>query len=137
MCIKLNLKEFIRKQRLYSERGTWAILRSFGQSSPHQRKHFQDYNTKLQFFLLRCILTSFILIHFSCEPFRHLNRNDKKHGLVLYSMRSPVLQFQLPTLLLVCVLLVLFVLIVLVFSGEPRQKQGRGLFDRKLVQAPQ
>ena len=25
---------------------------------------------------------------------------------------------------------------VLVLSGEPRQKQGRGLVDRKLVQAP-
>ena len=49
----------------------------------------------------------------------------------------PVLQFQLPALLFVCVLFVLFLLFVLVLSGEPRQKQGRGLFDRKLVQAPQ
>ena len=30
----------------------------------------------------------------------------------------------------------LFVLIVVVLSGEPRQKQGRWLVDRKLVQAP-
>ena len=27
----------------------------------------------------------------------------------------------------------LFVLIVVVLSGEPKQKQGRGLVDRKLV----
>ena len=30
-----------------------------------------------------------------------------------------------------------FFLFVVVLSGEPRQKQGRGLVDRKLVQAPQ
>ena len=30
----------------------------------------------------------------------------------------------------------LFLLFVLVLSGEPRQKQGQGLVDRKLVQAP-
>ena len=51
-------------------------------------------------------------------------------------MRPHVLQFQLPSLLLVCVLFVLFLLLVVVLSGEPRQKQGRGLVDRKLVQAP-
>ena len=32
--------------------------------------------------------------------------------------------------------LVLFLLFVLVLSGEPKQYQGRGLVDRKLVQAP-
>ena len=51
-------------------------------------------------------------------------------------LRPHVLQFQLPALLLVCVLFVLFVLIVVVLCCEPRQKQGRGLVDRKLVQAP-
>ena len=54
----------------------------------------------------------------------------------ILALRPPVLQFQLPALLLVRVLLVLFVLIVVVLSGEPRQKQRRGLVDRKLVQTP-
>ena len=54
----------------------------------------------------------------------------------IIALRPPVLQFQLPALLIVCVLLVLFVLIVVVLSGDPRQKQGRGLVDSKLVQAP-
>ena len=35
------------------------------------------------------------------------------------------------------VLFVLFFLFVVVVSGEPKQKQGRGLVDHKLVQAPQ
>ena len=42
-----------------------------------------------------------------------------------------------PALLFVCVLFVLFLLFVVVLSGEPKQNQGRGLVDRKLVQAPQ
>ena len=54
----------------------------------------------------------------------------------ILALRSPVLQFQLPDLLLVCVLFVLFLLFVVVLPGEPRQKQGRGLVDHKLVQAP-
>ena len=33
------------------------------------------------------------------------------------------------------VLFVLFLLFVVVLSGEPRQQQGRGLVDRKQVQA--
>ena len=33
-------------------------------------------------------------------------------------------------------LFVLFFLFVVVVSGEPKQKQGRGLVDHKLVQAP-
>ena len=45
----------------------------------------------------------------------------------------PSLQCQLPDLLFVFVLLVLFLLFVVVLSGEPTQNQGRGLFDRKLV----
>ena len=32
---------------------------------------------------------------------------------------------------------VFFLLFVVVLSDEPKQKQGRGLVDRKLVQAPQ
>ena len=57
--------------------------------------------------------------------------------ICILALRSPVLQFQLPALLLVCVLFVLFFLLfVVVLSGEPRQKQGRGLVDHKLVQAP-
>ena len=51
----------------------------------------------------------------------------------ILALRPPVLQFQLPALLLVCVLFVLFLLFVVVLSGEPRQKQGRGLVDHKLV----
>ena len=35
-----------------------------------------------------------------------------------------------------CVLFVLFLLFVVVWSEEPKQNQGRGLVDRKLVQAP-
>ena len=49
---------------------------------------------------------------------------------------KPVRRYQLPTLLFVCVLFVLFFLFVVVVSGEPKQKQGRGLVDHKLVQAP-
>ena len=37
---------------------------------------------------------------------------------------------------LVCVLIVLFLLFVVVLFGEPKQNQGRGLVDRKLVEAP-
>ena len=55
----------------------------------------------------------------------------------ILAFRPLVLQFQLPSLLLVCVLFVLFLFFVVVLSGEPKQKQGRGLVDRKLVQAPQ
>ena len=40
---------------------------------------------------------------------------------------------QLPALLFVCVLFLLF---VDVLSGEPKQNYVRGLVDRKLVQAP-
>ena len=36
----------------------------------------------------------------------------------------------------VCVLFVWFLLFVVVLSGDPKQNQGRGLVDRKLVQAP-
>ena len=37
-------------------------------------------------------------------------------------------------MLFVCLFVLLFVVVV---SGEPKQKQGRGLVDHKLVQAPQ
>ena len=43
---------------------------------------------------------------------------------------------QLPDLLFVCVLFVLFLLFVVVLSDEPKQNQGRGLVDHKLVLAP-
>ena len=48
----------------------------------------------------------------------------------------PALQHLLPALLFVCVLLVLFLLFVVVLFGESKQKQGRVLVVRKLVQAP-
>ena len=52
------------------------------------------------------------------------------------ALRPPVLQFQLPALLLVCVLYVFFLLFVVVLSGEPRQNQGRGLVDHKSSSSP-
>ena len=58
-------------------------------------------------------------------------------SIVLYvflALWPPVLQFQLPALLFVRVLFVL--LFVLGLSSEPKQNQGRGLVDRKQVQAP-
>ena len=55
----------------------------------------------------------------------------------ILAFRPLVRQFQLPSLFLVCVLFVLFLFFVVVLSGEPKQKQGRGLVGRKLVQAPQ
>ena len=35
-----------------------------------------------------------------------------------------------------CALFGLFLLFIVVLSGEPKQNQGRGLVDRKLVQTP-
>ena len=58
--------------------------------------------------------------------------------LVLYvilALWPPVLQYQWPSLLSF-VLFVMFFLFVVVVSGEQKQKQGRGLVDHKLVQAP-
>ena len=55
----------------------------------------------------------------------------------ILALRPPVLQFKLPALLLVCVFFALLSFLLVVLSGEPRQKHGRGLVDHKLVQAPQ
>ena len=55
---------------------------------------------------------------------------------VILALQPPVLQYQLPALLFVCVLLVFRLLFVVVLSGEPKQNHGRGLVDRKLVQVP-
>ena len=52
-----------------------------------------------------------------------------------FSIVATCPSIQLPTLLFVCVLFVLFLLFVVVF-GEPKQKLGRGLVDNKLFQAP-
>ena len=52
------------------------------------------------------------------------------------SIVATCLSIQLPALLFVCALFVLFLLFVVVLSGEPKQNQGRGLVDHKLVQAP-
>ena len=54
---------------------------------------------------------------------------------MILALWPPVRQFQLPALLFVCVLFVLFLLVVVALSGEPKQNPGRGLVDRKLVQA--
>ena len=53
---------------------------------------------------------------------------------VILALWPLALQCQLPALLFVCVLLVFVVRRCL--SGEPKQNQGRGLVDRKLVQGP-
>ena len=52
---------------------------------------------------------------------------------VILALWPPALQYQLSVLLFVCVL---FLLLVIVMSGEPKQNHGRGLVDRKLVQDP-
>ena len=49
----------------------------------------------------------------------------------------PALQFQLSALLFVCLLFFLVLLFVVVLSDTPKQNQGQGLVDCKLVQAPQ
>ena len=54
---------------------------------------------------------------------------------MILALWPAALQYQLPALLFVCVLIVLFLLFVVVLSGEPKQNQGRGLVDRKLDQA--
>ena len=46
---------------------------------------------------------------------------------MILALWPPVLQFQLPALLFVCVLFVLFSLFVVVLSRKPKQNQGRGL----------
>ena len=51
-----------------------------------------------------------------------------------FSIVATCRSIQLPALLFVCVLFLLF---VDVLSGEPKQNKGRGLVDHKLVQAPQ
>ena len=56
--------------------------------------------------------------------------------LFALALLPPVLQYQLPSLLLVCGLFVLFFLFAVVVSVEPKQKQGRGYIDHKLVQTP-
>ena len=74
------------------------------------RRHFCFVSSKLFFFLGRCIPV--VSIVYICL-------------IRILALRSPVLQFKLPSLLLVCVLFVLFFLLfVVVLSGEPRQKQG-------------
>ena len=55
---------------------------------------------------------------------------------VILALWPPVRRYQLPSLLFVCVLFVLFFLFLVVVSGEPMQKEGRGLVDHKLVHAP-
>ena len=55
---------------------------------------------------------------------------------MILALWPPALQCQLPALLFVCVLSVLFLLFVFALSDEPKQNQGRGLVDRKLVHAP-
>ena len=52
---------------------------------------------------------------------------------MILALWLPALQYKLPALLFVCVLLLMF---VIVLSGEPKQNQGREFIDRKLVEAP-
>ena len=53
---------------------------------------------------------------------------------VILALWPSALQYQLSALLFICVLFLLF---VVVLSGEPEQNQGRGLVDLKQVQVPQ
>ena len=55
---------------------------------------------------------------------------------MILALWPPALQFQLPALLFVCILFVLLLMFIVVLSDEPKQNQGRGLVDQKLVQAP-
>ena len=55
----------------------------------------------------------------------------------ILALKPPVLQFQLPALLLVCILYVLFLLFVVVLSDEPKQKQGRGVGRPQTSSSPQ
>ena len=52
---------------------------------------------------------------------------------MILALSPPALQYQLPALLFVCVLFGLFLLFIVVLSGEQKQNQGRGLVDRKLL----
>ena len=52
---------------------------------------------------------------------------------VILALWPPALQFQMPALLVVCVLFVSFLLFVAFLSGEPKQNQGQELVDRYLV----
>ena len=52
---------------------------------------------------------------------------------MILALWPPALQCQLPALLFAYFLFVLFLLFVVVLSGDPKQNQGRGLVDRKLV----
>ena len=90
-------------------------------------------------------LDIFTLIH----PFSFLSPSlwETARYRLKYCLKGPLspkqptnhstLQCQLPALLFVCALFVLFLLFIIVLSVEPRQNQGRGLVDHKLVQVPQ
>ena len=77
------------------------------------------------FFLSFYFLARFIVVVLLCLFDLH----------VILALWPPAFQFQPPALFFVCVLFVLFLLFVVVLSGELKQNQGRGLVDRKLVQA--
>ena len=51
----------------------------------------------------------------------------------ILALWPPAPQYQIHAQLFVCVLFILFMLFIVVLSGEPRQNQGRALVDRKLV----
>ena len=86
--------------------------------------------------LLFCLLLVFFLFIFSC-PFSLLLYLLCLFVLyVILALWPPALQYQLPSLLFDCVLFVLYLLFVVVSSGEPKQNQGRGLVDHRLVRAP-
>ena len=62
-----------------------------------------------------------------------LKRDCKSDLYVILAVWPPVLQYRLPALVFFCILFVLFLLFIVVMPGEPKQNQGRGLVDRKLV----
>ena len=55
---------------------------------------------------------------------------------MILALWGPCPSIQLPTLLFVCVVFILFSFFVVVLSGKPKQNQGRGLVAYKLVGAP-
>ena len=89
-------------------------------SSPTPSTNFVLYPLRCPFFQKFSWLVSLLLFLFVLY--------------VILALWPPSLQCQLPALLFVCVLFVLFLLFVVVLSGHLKQNQGRRLVHRKLVQ---
>ena len=110
----MDLKSIVLSTRLWSSFYCWPSQGGTSVLSPLSCSFF-IFSRLVS--LLLCLLCPFVLY-------------------MILALWPLVLKFQLPALLFVCLLFVLLVLFVVVLSGEPKQDQGRGLVDRKLVQAP-